>query len=57
VENFNLKPGASVEDLEIDSIQDCNIKNKKVLYSLKCKILNQQPELVMEGIVKELYKL
>jgi len=54
VKNLNLKPGASVEDLEIDSIQDCNIKNKKVLYNLKCKILNKQPELVIEGIVKEL---
>jgi hypothetical protein len=29
VKNLNLKPGACVEDLEIDSIQDCNIKNKR----------------------------
>jgi hypothetical protein len=33
VKNFNLKSGASVKDLEINSIQDCNIKNKKVLYN------------------------
>ena len=37
LKNLNLKPGTSVEDLEIDSIQDCNIKNKK---NLKCKILS-----------------
>ena len=40
LKNLNLKPGTSVEDLEIDSIQDCNIKNKKICYHLKCKILS-----------------
>ena len=54
VKNLNLKSVERVEDLEVNSIQDCNIKNKRVIYHLKCKILTNTPELATEGIVKNM---
>jgi hypothetical protein len=51
VKNLNLKSVERVEDLEVNSIQDCNIKNKRVICHLKCKILTNNPELATEGIV------
>ena len=54
VKTLNLKSVERVEDLEVNSIQDCNIKNKRVIYHLKCKILTNTPELATEGIVKNM---